>query len=170
MYRVVEPKRQRLNAAMSQLKEKQYQLQEAKDKLAEVRAELCRATKAKRRWAARQKRVVLWSHVLVIVAVLSDTPTKTGNLRSQNRTCFDGNCTFHRFFQCTELHRRHPDMFVVCSHLHIVKLPRWILFFSKYAATLGLEKASHFGKRATCKGMNMEPNYGFPSKPPVLQG
>ena len=36
IYRVVEPKRQRLNAATSQLKEKQFQLQEAKDKLAEV--------------------------------------------------------------------------------------------------------------------------------------
>ena len=37
IYRVVEPKRQRLNAATTQLKEKQAQLQEAKDKLAEVR-------------------------------------------------------------------------------------------------------------------------------------
>ena len=36
VYRVVEPKRQRLNAATQQLKEKQFQLQEAKDKLAEV--------------------------------------------------------------------------------------------------------------------------------------
>ena len=36
IYRVVEPKRQRLNAATQQLKEKQFQLQEAKDKLAEV--------------------------------------------------------------------------------------------------------------------------------------
>ena len=36
IYRVVEPKRQRLNAAQVQLKEKQSQLQEAKDKLAEV--------------------------------------------------------------------------------------------------------------------------------------
>lgn len=38
VYRVVEPKRQRLNAAMAQLNEKQAQLQEAKDKLAEVRS------------------------------------------------------------------------------------------------------------------------------------
>ena len=36
VFRVVEPKRQRLNAAQSQLKEKQAMLQEAKDKLAEV--------------------------------------------------------------------------------------------------------------------------------------
>jgi dynein heavy chain len=36
IYRVVEPKRQRLHAAQSALKEKQAQLQEAKDKLAEV--------------------------------------------------------------------------------------------------------------------------------------
>lgn len=36
IYRVVEPKRQRLQAAQSQLREKQSQLQEAKDKLAEV--------------------------------------------------------------------------------------------------------------------------------------
>ena len=36
IYRVVEPKRQRLHAAQHQLKEKQDQLQEAKDKLAEV--------------------------------------------------------------------------------------------------------------------------------------
>ena len=41
--RVVEPKRQRLNAAQSQLREKQAMLQEAKDKLAEVRfhTQLC---------------------------------------------------------------------------------------------------------------------------------
>jgi len=37
IYRVVEPKKQRLNAAMSQLKEKQDALGEAKAKLAEVR-------------------------------------------------------------------------------------------------------------------------------------
>ena len=37
---MVEPKRQRLNGAMSQLKEKQNQLQEAKDKLAEVEAKM----------------------------------------------------------------------------------------------------------------------------------
>ena len=37
VYRVVEPKRQRLQAAQAQLAEKQAQLQEAKDKLAEVR-------------------------------------------------------------------------------------------------------------------------------------
>ena len=36
IYRVVEPKKQRLNAAMSQLKEKQDALAEAKAKLAEV--------------------------------------------------------------------------------------------------------------------------------------
>ena len=36
VYRVVEPKRQRLQAAQSQLAEKQAMLQEAKDKLAEV--------------------------------------------------------------------------------------------------------------------------------------
>ena len=36
VYRVVEPKRQRLQAAQAQLAEKQAQLQEAKDKLAEV--------------------------------------------------------------------------------------------------------------------------------------
>jgi dynein heavy chain len=35
-YRVVEPKKQRLNAAMSQLKEKQEALADAKAKLAEV--------------------------------------------------------------------------------------------------------------------------------------
>lgn len=38
IYRVVEPKRQRLYAAQSTLKEKQAQLQEAKDKLAEVKS------------------------------------------------------------------------------------------------------------------------------------
>ena len=37
IYRVVEPKRQRLNAAMATLKEKQDALSEAKAKLAEVR-------------------------------------------------------------------------------------------------------------------------------------
>ena len=37
IYRVVEPKKQRLNAAMVQLKEKQDALSEAKAKLAEVR-------------------------------------------------------------------------------------------------------------------------------------
>ena len=36
IYRVVEPKRQRLQGAMSNLHEKQTQLQDAKDKLAEV--------------------------------------------------------------------------------------------------------------------------------------
>lgn len=36
IYRVVEPKRQRLHGAQSTLKEKQNQLQEAKNKLAEV--------------------------------------------------------------------------------------------------------------------------------------
>ena len=36
IYRVVEPKKQRLNAAMSQLKEKQEALADAKAKLAEV--------------------------------------------------------------------------------------------------------------------------------------
>ena len=36
IYRVVEPKKQRLNAAMSQLKEKQNLLADAKAKLAEV--------------------------------------------------------------------------------------------------------------------------------------
>lgn len=36
IYRVVEPKRQRLNAATSQLQEKQNQLAAAKEKLAEV--------------------------------------------------------------------------------------------------------------------------------------
>jgi dynein heavy chain len=36
IYRVVEPKRQRLNAATSQLEEKASQLAAAKDKLAEV--------------------------------------------------------------------------------------------------------------------------------------
>ena len=36
IYRVVEPKKQRLNAAMGQLKEKQDALSEAKAKLAEV--------------------------------------------------------------------------------------------------------------------------------------
>ena len=41
VYRVVEPKRQRLNAATQQLKEKQFQLQEAKDKLAEVSHSTC---------------------------------------------------------------------------------------------------------------------------------
>ena len=41
VYRVVEPKRQRLNAATQQLKEKQFQLQEAKDKLAEVSNSTC---------------------------------------------------------------------------------------------------------------------------------
>lgn len=37
VYRVVEPKKQRLNAAMSQLKEKQDALADAKAKLAEVK-------------------------------------------------------------------------------------------------------------------------------------
>lgn len=36
IYRVVEPKRQRLQGAQATLKEKQQLLQEAKDKLAEV--------------------------------------------------------------------------------------------------------------------------------------
>ncbi len=45
MYRVVEPKRQRLNAATAQLKEKQLQLQEAKDKLAEVEAKMAELKK-----------------------------------------------------------------------------------------------------------------------------
>lgn len=36
IFRVVEPKRQKLYAAQAQLKEKQVQLQDAKDKLAEV--------------------------------------------------------------------------------------------------------------------------------------
>lgn len=36
IYRVVEPKRQKLYAAQAQLREKQNQLQEAKNKLAEV--------------------------------------------------------------------------------------------------------------------------------------
>lgn len=39
VYRVVEPKKQRLNAAMSQLKEKQDALADAKAKLAEVKQE-----------------------------------------------------------------------------------------------------------------------------------
>jgi hypothetical protein len=37
IYRVVEPKKQRLNAAMTQLKEKQDALSDARNKLAEVR-------------------------------------------------------------------------------------------------------------------------------------
>ncbi|KAK2185461.1 hypothetical protein NP493_233g02018 [Ridgeia piscesae] len=40
IYRVVEPKRQRLQGAMSNLHEKQTQLQDAKDKLAEVEAKM----------------------------------------------------------------------------------------------------------------------------------
>ncbi|KAL3846382.1 hypothetical protein ACJMK2_017380 [Sinanodonta woodiana] len=40
IYRVVEPKKQRLNAAMSQLKEKQDALTDAKNKLAEVEAKM----------------------------------------------------------------------------------------------------------------------------------
>lgn len=40
VYRVVEPKKQRLNAAMSQLKEKQDALADAKAKLAEVEAKM----------------------------------------------------------------------------------------------------------------------------------
>ncbi|KAH3750462.1 hypothetical protein DPMN_184985 [Dreissena polymorpha] len=41
IYRVVEPKKQRLNAAMSQLKEKQDALSDAKAKLAEVSLYMC---------------------------------------------------------------------------------------------------------------------------------
>ena len=37
IFRVIEPKRQRMNAALSTLTQKQTQLQDAKDKLAEVR-------------------------------------------------------------------------------------------------------------------------------------
>ena len=40
IFRVVEPKRQRLNAAMEQLAEKQASLQAAKDKLAAVNAKI----------------------------------------------------------------------------------------------------------------------------------
>ena len=40
VYRVVEPKRQRLAAAMEQLQEKQQSLQDAKDKLAAVQAKM----------------------------------------------------------------------------------------------------------------------------------
>jgi dynein heavy chain len=45
IYRVVEPKKQRLNAAMSQLKEKQEALADAKAKLAEVSKRLSKYSK-----------------------------------------------------------------------------------------------------------------------------
>ncbi|XP_052771287.1 dynein axonemal heavy chain 2-like isoform X2 [Mya arenaria] len=45
IYRVVEPKKQRLNAAMSQLKEKQDALSDAKAKLAEVEAKMAELQK-----------------------------------------------------------------------------------------------------------------------------
>ena len=45
VYRVVEPKRQRLQGAQAQLAEKQAMLQEAKDKLAEVRLMLATCCK-----------------------------------------------------------------------------------------------------------------------------
>ncbi|KAK2155716.1 hypothetical protein LSH36_233g08055 [Paralvinella palmiformis] len=45
IYRVVEPKRQRLNAATSQLQEKQNQLAAAKEKLAEVEAKMAELKK-----------------------------------------------------------------------------------------------------------------------------
>ena len=78
IYRVVEPKRQRLNAAQSQLKDKQAALADAKAKLAEVSRVLNTSKEGS----------VLFNDALNTFSYGSVASAKTIKTRKEGRRCF----------------------------------------------------------------------------------